>query len=459
MIISFKVVCKIKINTILSIIISKCILKTSKLLFKGGSNFPGRVALKLDNSILKTAAAGYKIILITGTNGKTTTTSMIFNMLKDSGKKVISNNTGANMLPGITACFIEHFSFSKNSNEKYAVIEVDEANLKLITKDVNPEIITVTNLFRDQLDRYGEVYTTLKKILEGIEKAPNSKLVLNGDESLLGDLGLNNPSIYYGFKTSPEIEKKIDVNADAKFCKKCKSPYKYHFLTYNHLGSFYCDCCGYKRPELKYFINEINEQNPDGSLVEINNKEYYINVPGTYNIYNALCALSIAKELNIDNSIIFNSLKSQKSSFGRQEIIDIDGKQVKIILVKNPAGYDQALTTLSLDTRFISLAVMLNDNYADGRDVSWIWDVKFEKLVLLNLDKIVVSGLRLYDMAIRLKIAGLSEDKFHVTEDYEEVLKSLKDSEANIIYILATYTAMINFRKFLKTKGYIKELW
>ncbi len=417
------------------------------------------MALKLDNNVLSTAAADYKVILITGTNGKTTTTSMVCNMLKDSGKHVISNHTGANMLPGITACFIEHFSFSKDKEEKFAVIEVDEANVKLITEYISPEIITVTNLFRDQLDRYGEVYTTLRKILEGIEKSPASKLVLNGDESLLGDLGLPNQCIYYGFETSPEMDKKIDVNADAKFCKKCKSPYKYHYLTYNHLGSFYCDNCGYQRPDLKYSVNEINEQSPEGSLVEINHNQYYINVPGTYNIYNALCGFAIAKELNIDNKVIFNSLKSQKSSFGRQETINIEGKQVKIILVKNPAGYDQAISTVSLDERFVSLAILLNDNYADGRDVSWIWDVKFEKLAQLNLDKVIISGLRLYDMAIRLKIAGLPNEKFFISEEYEEVLKEMISAESNIVYILATYTAMINFRKFLKSKGYIKELW
>jgi len=434
-------------------------LKLSKALFKGGSNFPGRVALRIDPNVLKTAANDYKIIVITGTNGKTTTTSMVYNMIKDSGKKVISNNTGANMLPGITACFIEHFSFSKNSQEKYAVIEADEANLKLITQYITPEIITVTNLFRDQLDRYGEVYTTLRKILEGIEKVPSSKLVLNGDESLLGDLGLANKCVYYGFEASLDNNVKIDVNADAKFCKKCQSPYKYHYLTYNHLGNFYCENCGYKRPELTYSVNEIIELTPEGSLVEINNNQYYINVPGTYNIYNALCAFAIGKEIGIDKSVIFSSLKSQKSSFGRQEIIDIEGKQVKIILVKNPAGYDEAINTVSLDTGKINLAVLLNDHYADGRDVSWIWDVKFEKLSQLDIEKILISGMRLYDMAIRLKVAGLPQEKFIVTESYEELLKGLKETKSNTVYILATYTAMISFRKFLKTKGYIKELW
>jgi UDP-N-acetylmuramyl tripeptide synthase len=429
------------------------------VLFKGGSNFPGKIALKLDRDILKTVCKDYKVILVTGTNGKTTTTSMIYNMLNDSNKCVITNNTGANMLPGIVSCFVEHFSFKKCSSTKYAVIECDEANVTLFTEYITPEVITVTNLFRDQLDRYGEVYTTLKKILLGIEKVPLANLVLNGDESLLGDLDLPNRTIYYGFNCSLENNKTIDINADAKFCKKCKKPYKYKYLTYNHLGNFFCENCGYKRPQLDYFVDEIKEQTPEGSLVKINGIECYINQPGTYNIYNALCSYSVAKVCGIEDSIIHASLKNQQSSFGRQENISIDDKDVRIILVKNPAGYDQAINTINLNKKTFNLSVLLNDNYADGRDVSWIWDVNFEKLSSLDIAKVMVSGVRLYDMAVRLKIAGLSTDNFILCENYENLLEEIKNCNHNTVYILATYTAMISFRKFLNTKGYIKKLW
>ncbi|WP_175429463.1 Mur ligase family protein [Clostridium acetireducens] len=447
------------IKSFFSIFISKIVLKVSKTLFKGGTNFPGKVALKFDKHILKTISKGYKVILVTGTNGKTTTTSMIYNMIKDSGKKVITNNTGANMYTGIISCFVENYKFNDDCSEKFAVIEVDEANVKFITEYITPEAITITNLFRDQLDRYGEVYTTLRKIIEGVKKVPESTLVLNGDESLLGDLSLPNKTIYYGFNCDINKNKKISLNADSKFCKVCKSAYKYNFVTYNHLGDFYCENCGYHRPDLNYFVDEIKELTPDGSYIQINGNEYYINQPGLYNIYNGLCAFSIAKTLGVDNSIIFNSLKSQKSSFGRQETIDIDGKEVKIILVKNPAGYDQAVNTISLDKRNINLAVLLNDNYADGRDVSWIWDVNFEKLSYLNINKIMISGIRLYDMAIRLKIANLNANNFVLCENDENLLKEIKQCDTNIVYILATYTAMINFRKFLNSNGYIKKLW
>ena len=449
----------INIKSILSIFSSKITAFLAKHLVKGGSNFPGKIALKIDKSILKTVSRGYKVILVTGTNGKTTTTSMIYNILKENGFNVITNNTGANLYPGIVACFISNFSFFKRKENAYAVIEVDEANVKFITEHLTPEIITVTNLFRDQLDRYGEVYTTLVKILEGVVKVPESKLVLNGDESLLGKLDVKNPCVYYGFNTPIKEDNSLDLNADAKFCKFCKAPYSYNFVTYNHLGDFYCPECGYKRADLAYAVNEIYELTPNSSSVRINDTDVLISQSGAYNIYNGLCAYAIAKELGIDDSVIIASLQNQSSSFGRQEQIKIEDKDVQIILVKNPAGYNQALDTLSLNKDDFSALFMLNDNYADGRDVSWIWDVDFEKISSLNMHDIFVSGIRMYDMAVRLKVAGLDVNKFVLEEDYEKLTEKLKNASSKKIYILATYTAMINYRKYLHSKGYINKLW
>jgi len=450
---------KIKIQSLLSILVSKLIMKLSKVLFQGGTNFPGRIALRLDKNILKTIANNYEVILITGTNGKTTTTSMIYGMVKASGKPVITNSTGANMYTGIVACFISNYSFRQSTEKKIAVIEVDEANLKFITQYITPKIITITNLFRDQMDRYGEVYTTLRKILEGIETVPESTLILNGDESLFGNLKLKNEVRFYGFGTKVNENKIVDVNADAKFCTICKSAYEYNFITYNHLGDFYCPSCGYKRPALTYSIDQIVDLNTSGSTVFINNKQYYINQPGTYNIYNAICAYSVAKSLGIEDNIIEHSLKTVASSFGRQETLNIEGIEVKIILVKNPAGYDEAVNTINLDKRKINLSLLLNDNYADGKDVSWIWDVNFERLTDLNISKVMISGIRLYDMAIRLKVAGFPSDSFLLCSDEESLLNEIKTCSGEIVYILATYTAMINLRKFLHSKGYIDKIW
>lgn len=450
---------EINIKSILSIIATKFTLFLTKTILKGGTTFPGRVALKLDKNILSTVSKGYKVVLVTGTNGKTTTTSMIYNIIKEKGYPVITNNTGANLYPGIVTTFVANYKFFKKEENKYAIIEVDEANLKYITEHLTPEIITVTNLFRDQLDRYGEVYTTLTKILEGVVKVPESKLVLNGDESLLGKLDVKNPTLFYGFNTSITENKTIDINADSKFCKFCKTPYSYNFVTYNHLGDYYCTGCGYTHPKNKYAVDEILDLTSESSTVKFGNLEILISQSGAYNIYNALCAYSITKELGIDDNTIKLSLESQSSSFGRQEIINIEGKEAKIILVKNPAGYNQALDTLCLNKNSFSSVFLLNDNYADGRDVSWIWDVNFEKLTSVELDEIYVSGIRAYDMAVRLKTAGLDSSKFQVEQEYEELTNKIKNGKNQKLYILATYTAMINYRKYLHSKGYIKNLW
>ena len=450
---------KISIKSVISILATKFTIFLTKTILKGGTTFPGRVALKLDKDILTKVASGYNVILVTGTNGKTTTTSMIYNILKENGYSVITNNTGANLYSGIVTTFVDNYKFSDNNHEKYAIIEVDEANVKFITEKITPSIITVTNLFRDQLDRYGEVYTTLTKILEGVYNVPSTKLVLNGDESLLGKLDVKNPLVFYGFNTNIDENKTIDINADAKFCKFCKTPYEYNFVTYNHLGDYYCTGCGYKRPEITYGVDEIIELTSESSTVKINGLELFLSQSGVYNIYNALCAYSIAKEVGVDDNTIKSSLESQSSSFGRQEVITIDDKEVKIILVKNPAGYNQALDTLCLSQDPFSAAFILNDNYADGRDVSWIWDVNFEHLKNVKLDEIYISGLRAYDMAVRLKTAGLDSSKFSIDEDYEKLTESIKNSKNKKVYILATYTAMINYRKYLHSKGYIKNLW
>lgn len=450
---------KISIKTIISILSAKFTLFLTKTILKGGTTFPGRVALKIDKNILSKISKGYKVILVTGTNGKTTTTSMIYNIIKENGHPVITNNTGANLFPGIVTTFVDSFKFGSKVKDNYAVIEVDEANLKYITEYITPEVITVTNLFRDQLDRYGEVYTTLNKILEGIYNVPETTLVLNGDESLLGKLDLKNPVHFYGFDKAVNDNKTIEINADAKFCKFCKTPYEYNFVTYNHLGDFYCPNCGYKRSDLMYAVTDIIDINADSSTIKFNDLEVSINQSGTYNIYNGLCAYSIAKELGIADSAIKKSLENQSSSFGRQETINIEGKDVKIFLVKNPAGYNQSLDTICLNKEKFAAAFLLNDNYADGQDVSWIWDVDFEKLTETNIDEVYISGLRAYDMAVRLKTAGLNPNKFVIEEQYEVLTEAIKNGSCDKLYILATYTAMINYRKYLHSKGYIKNLW
>lgn len=446
-----------KIKSFFSIIACKFSKKILSLLNKG-SNLPGIIALKFDKNILETVSKNYKTIMVTGTNGKTTTCSMITNILKFSNQKVIANETGANMLTGIICCFIDNFKFN-DKDEKWAVLEVDEAYLHLITEKIKPHIIAVTNIFRDQLDRYGEVYTTYDKIIKGISNSPNSTLILNGDCSILGGLDLPNNKVYYGFNTSKNQNKKLQNNTDIKFCKFCKSEYEYNLITFDCLGDFYCPNCDYKREELKYHIDEIIEITDKTSTVKINEGTITISQSGIYNIYNGLCAYSVAKELNLSLDIS-KGLSNYNPSFGRGDIFELkDNKTATMILVKNPAGYNQAVNTLTNQKENYDCLFLLNDRYADGTDVSWIWDVEFEIINKTPINKIFIGGTRAYDMAIRLKTANLNTDNICVETDFEKLTEMLVNSPSNKVYILTTYTAMLDYRKHLNSKGIIKNMW
>lgn len=419
---------------------------------------PGRVALAVDKNILNKISHNYKVILITGTNGKTTTTSMIADILTSSNLKVITNSTGANMLSGVTCCFVENFSF-RDRSEKWAVIEVDEAYLSSVTKRLSAQIIVVTNIFRDQLDRYQELYMTVGKILDGIKNNNDSTLVLNGDCSILGGLELPNKKVYYGFSSSVQSFEDNSNNADMKFCKFCSSKYEYNNLILGCLGDFYCSNCGYKREELTYICGEVEKLTPSFSEVEFNETKFNIMQPGVYNIYNALCAYSVAKLIGLDDQNIREVFESYKTPFGRGEIFDLEGRVATIFLVKNPTGYNQVINTISAENEDYDCCFFINDNYADGVDTSWIWDVDFEKIANTNIKNIFASGIRAYDMAVRLKIAGLPQSDIFVDVNFDEIVDKILKSDSKKIYILTTYTAMLEFRKKLYFKGYIKKIW
>lgn len=446
------------IRSSIAIIASKTSSFILKKGFKKGTSLPGKIASKICPDIMRHVSKNTKVILITGTNGKTTTTSMIYHIIEKSGQACFSNVSGANMEWGIITSFIDHYHFF-SSKKQTAVIEIDEANVPLICRYVEPEIICITNLFRDQLDRYGEVYTTLEKIMKGVHYHPQTTLILNGDEPLLGSLDCPNPKIYYGFNTTPNQKDKIEMNTDAKHCIHCKTPYDYEFITYNHLGKYSCPNCHFQRPELNDAVNDIIEMKPYGSSIKINDDLIQISQAGLYNIYNGLCAYSVAKAVNIKMNIIQDVLKNQKSRFGRQEIIHLGDKTMTIFLVKNPAGFNQTIDTIVLDKEPFACVFMLNDNYADGTDVSWIYDVHLEKLAALPVEQYYIGGLRAYDMAIRLEVATKKKELLHVYPNYKELTDALLQGPSKNIYATLTYTAMLDYRKYLENAGYIKDYW
>lgn len=442
------------IRTLLSIWVGKCLVWLTGLL-GGGTNLPGEMALRICPGILKTLAASYRVIAVTGTNGKTTTAAMIQQILQHGGYTAINNSSGANLKAGLVSCFLRHYK--KTKEKRFAVLEVDEAYLPRVSADLNPEIIAVTNIFRDQLDRFGEVDTTRKLIFEAFSNAPNAKLVLNGDLPMLrGEFA--NPTVYYGFDCA--VSKQDEPSTEGRFCPDCGEALTYALSTYGNLGDYRCAACGNARPALAYHVDALINLHADYTEGVINGQKLTISQPGVYNLYNGLCAFSCAREVGTRPEVIANSLSVQESRFGRQEIIPIGDTQVRIVLVKNPAGCNEAIKTVVLDRDEVSLAVLLNDRTGDGTDVSWIYDTGFEALGSMNLNTVLVGGTRLYDMAIRLQTAGLDTDKFVLCEEYKDVLDAiLSKTPTPKLYMLATYSAMVEFRRFLFKKGYLKKMW
>lgn len=437
----------------MTILITKFLIFLLKLR-GGGSSLPGKIALKLNKNILTKLSRGWKVILVTGTNGKTTTSDMIVKAMLANGLTVINNSAGANMTPGIVAAFAKYYRFGDRRNRRYAVIEVDEAYMRQVTSMTNPMMVVVTNIFRDQLDRYGETTTTYKFILDGIKNVPNAKLVLNGDEPMLGNMPIPNECIYFGFDSYGKPE--VRANTESIFCRDCKTRYEYHSIVFNHLGDYGCPNCGHSRPKLHFSVTDV-VLSPNDSHVKVNNTDIAVGVPGLYNIYNAVCAYAVADNLGVAVEKIKNSLAVQESKFGRFESIEVDSKMMKLLLIKNPAGCNQCIDTVAIDEARVSLAFLLNDKYADGRDVSWIYDAHFEKLAVMNVDKVIIGGDRAYDMAIRLRVAGLDKVNFKICKDFDAFMTAIQGQEHDV-YVFNTYTAMTSFRGYLVDKGLAKKI-
>lgn len=453
-----------KINSFLAIFACKASRWGLRLLRKGGTNIPGKIAMKFDKRILEKTSAGAEVIIVTGTNGKTTTSHMIEYAMSEAGHDVLANKTGANLLPGITAEFTCNATMSGKAKSKYAVIECDEAALRHVVPLVKPKAIVVTNLFRDQLDRYGEVMNTLKLIAEGIKKAPSSILCLNGDDSLTSSLStmVNNKTVFFGISTPVGDQKDVEIS-DAKYCIKCGEEYKYHYHTYAHLGDYYCPKCGYKRPNPDVEVIDIKKTSFTGSLIKLNvhgkQVEFPVNLPAVYNIYNAIAAFSAYMVAGLPSKEIITSLGRVKSSFGRMENFEFNGKNVQMILVKNPAGCNQVLEYLSDIEEDISVAISLNDNAADGHDISWIWDVDYESVVSKwKVKNIIVSGTRAEDMLVRLKYAGVPEENI-IIEKSPEGLVGMVGNLDTPVFIMPNYTSMLVLRELISSATGGKEYW
>jgi len=328
----------------------------------------------------------------------------------------------------------------------------------IICKYIKPKYFVLTNIFRDQMDRYGEIYTTYQKILDGIKMAPDATIIANGDAAIFASKKLPNKVIYYGFSDKGHTTEdfKAPTNTDGVLCPNCNHILHYHMISYANLGSYFCPNCGFKRNELKYSVNKISKLLPNTTEFEIDGNQFQMNIGGKYNVYNALAAYAIASEMGINTEQIRKAFNYDEKVFGRQETINVDGKDVNIILVKNPVGLNQVIETILSDQEPYSLAFLLNANYADGIDTSWIWDANFEDFDYDKIPLVITGGKRVKDVTYRFKIAGLNMDKNIEPVEISEFVEQIPKISTDKIYVLATYTAMMGLRKVLGDKGYIK---
>mgnify|MGYP005795518441 CR=1 FL=1 len=446
----------------LAILLCKLSRTALRILGRGGTALPGSLALKLCPDIVARLSRGVRTVMVTGTNGKTTTCRMIEQMLLDAKIDCMANRSGSNLERGIAADLCANASLTGRPKKRTAVIECDEAAFKRVCGEINPEVVVVTNIFRDQLDRYGEVTHTLESIRIGLESAQRATVCLDADDSLVASLAPDAPDRVRFFGIDAALGQGSEIS-DAPRCIVCGAEYEYDFHTFAHLGGFKCPKCGYSRTEPDVAVAGVDTLGPDGSVFEIRvDGEYYtaaLSLPAAYNLYNAAAAVAAATALGVGAEGALKSLSHIESGFGRMERFELGKAKVTMVLVKNPAGCDRAIDYLA-GQDFGTAVFCLNDGQADGTDVSWIWDAGFERIFAGGKapERLIVSGTRAEDMRLRLKYAGADEGSVTIIRDVVELTDAIAQCEGTVC-VMPTYTAMLPLRAELAERVGRKEFW
>ncbi|MCL0100736.1 MurT ligase domain-containing protein [Peptococcaceae bacterium] len=450
-----------RLRFFVAVLFGKLVFRLSKMLGYKGSSLPGMVALKIYPGFLSQISKKLdrRIVLVTGTNGKTTTNNIIASIMRASGYKIVCNAEGANMINGIAAAFILAADFKGNLNHDYAVLEVDEASFPHVTKYLNPEFVVINNFFRDQLDRYGELDKTILFIKDAVKKLEDTVLIANADDPLVMRITAfsKHKTVYYGVLTKSEEQfVKAKETKEARFCPVCGSKLIYDFYHYSQLGDYKCEGCGFKRPDLGICAFEVKLL--DGGICSkvcdrIHKMEFEIklNIKGFYNIYNALAACTFSRLKAIDVPIIQKALFEYKPVAGRLEVFYNDEKEILLNLVKNPTGFNEGIKTLGSIEKTKDVFIAINDNHADGIDISWLWDVDFEFLADRgDVLSFICSGKRSEEMALRLKYAGVPVEKIKIIKNMREAVAVVVNEKAKNAYLFATYTALWPVQRYLK---------
>lgn len=456
-------------------------LTTSKLTGKairrlgrgGGTSAPGLLAERIDPNILNKLAARLEsgAIVVAGTNGKTTTSRMVADILAAAGYEVVHNRTGANLVRGVTSALADRTSPLGAPQGTIAVIEADEAAFPEIVRRTQPRLILLNNLFRDQLDRYGELDTIARTWRPALQALPTtSTVVVNADDPTLAAItsGLNAKRVAFGLNETKHVLTELPHAADAATCKVCGADLRYHALFVSHLGDWYCPNGDSQRPTLDLAGGSIALKGVESLAMTVMPTdaapvELTIDVPGIYNAYNTLAAYAVTAQAGVPSKMIQETLATFKAPFGRIERVQYRNRQLTLALVKNPVGFNEVLRMLTAEHAGLSVPTMIaiNDLDADGRDVSWLWDVDFE-LLATGTGQLSTSGIRGNDMANRLKYAGVPESRIAaLPDDLEAGLDAFVTSvpEGSSAYILPTYTAMLQLRKILADRGAVEDFW
>ena len=426
----------------------------------GGTTAPGRLLLRLSPGALERMARELDegSLLVSATNGKTTTSAMLAACLDRAGLPVVHNRAGSNMAWGVATALLD----AGREPGQLGLFEVDEAWLPSVAKQIEPRLLLLSNLFRDQLDRYGELELLADRWAELVARLDGrAAFVLNADDPLVADLGRERQRVtYFGVEDDSQALPGMQHAADSKHCRNCGHAYEYEAVYLGHMGRYSCPNCGRSRPEPDVAATHVELQGMEGSRVRLRTPhgelDLRLPLPGLYNVYNAVAAAATALELGVPLPVLGDALEGFGGSFGRVETIPIDGRKLSILLIKNPAGANEVLRTLTLEDGRLDLWMALNDRIADGRDVSWIWDADFEVLAG-RVRRITCSGTRAEEMALRLKYAGIDAD-LHVDRDLGDSLDAaVADAAGERVYALPTYTALLDLRDLLADRGLAKR--
>jgi lipid II isoglutaminyl synthase (glutamine-hydrolysing) len=431
--------------------------------FGGGSALPGLIGERIDPDLIAGLASelGQGSVLVTGTNGKTTTARLLRSIARAAGLRTVANRTGSNMMRGIASALVEAADWSgemASAEKRLGIFEVDEATLPHVARAVHPRVVLFTNLFRDQLDRYGEVEHVAEVWRKTVERLPDDvAVVVNVDDPSVASLAevAKGRVTTYGMKDTSSGVGAVEHAADARWCSSCGGELTYSAVCYGHLGHWRCPSCGKARSEPDITCGRLDLDTDHFSLTiwtPAGQLRARVPLTGLYNAYNALAAAAAASALGLEREAIEGGLNSFTAAFGRQEKMQLSGREVQVLLAKNPAGLNQVLRTITTNGSPADVVLFLNDNIADGRDVSWIWDVDFE-LLAGKARSITISGIRAWDMALRLKYAGFYRDGAapRVEPEPAQALKQALAAtpEGGTLYVIPTYTAMLEVRDLL----------